>query len=113
MKLTALLLIANLGCSFVFVRGPSPTGPDECTESQVDPGLDAAWSMLNLLLLGAAIVAAAKPCSADYDTGVPDCQVPHDGRIAVAVIAPLFALSVVSASYGFVKTEKCRRQHEH
>src|SRR5688572_6443338 len=94
--------LALTGCSFVFVAGPSQSGPahvyPRCDEGRAVPVIDAAFSALYVV---GAITAGL---GIDF---LNEDQYTKGELIAVdSALAGIFA---AAAYYGFTKTSACRR----
>jgi hypothetical protein len=88
------------GCSFVFVKGP-PANHEQlpavtCTESWIVPGLDTAFTAIQVISL--AYAASASEWNENFlsRTG------------SIVLYAGLAALGGAGMYYGFTRTKRCR-----
>jgi hypothetical protein len=109
----AALALATAGCSFVAVRRPKPiddpTVADGCTRSPAAPIADTvavvlAWG--TTVTAGLISLTETSACG-----GSPDCADSDFGTLA-AVGAGVTAATAASMVYGYVNTQRCRRNAE-
>ena len=109
--ITAVLIAActftQMGCSFLFVEGPP--APDEipfrrmddsfCTESRAAPVADSV-AAIAVPLVG--LVRLSEP-------GNPTGQSSTEAAVAVTSVLLFSAVELVSSTWGYYTTEKCRQ----
>jgi hypothetical protein len=101
------LSLATNGCSFLFVRTPTPksaTEPGACERRSLAPVADGALSTLAAL----GILASGRPVlGADYSADVRLRHEPWLVRNGNLILSGVVVFGLSSTSYGIVKTSEC------
>src|SRR5690349_8621088 len=100
------LVLATSGCSFVFVSGPPANHRQlpvvECTTSRIAPGLDAAWTILQVLNFALAVSRTDQEWD-DTFGGDP----PFSRSVGVGLYTAWALLGGAGMYFGFTRTGAC------